>query len=100
MTVLPLIIVYILLPEARLRPASAVFDKGLEDYLTQFGYLPASSGESMRTHLQVENALKNLQFFGKLNVTGLLDQDTINLMTKYVCNMNDVAELIADFLWK
>ena len=64
MAVLPLILVYILLPEARLRPASApiVYDKGLEDYLTQFGYLPSSNGESMRTHLQVENALKNLQF--------------------------------------
>ena len=62
------------------------YDKNVEDYLIQFGYLPKSSqfAPSMRTHQQFENAVKNLQYFAGLNATGRIDDFTLDLMAKYV----------------
>jgi uncharacterized protein (DUF924 family) len=83
------ILVYALLPvllPARPTAPSAGhdnYDKNLEDYLTQFGYLPTSSANSMRSQNQLANAVKNLQFFAGLNVTGLIDGATIDLMARY-----------------
>ena len=60
------------------------YDKNVEDYLIQFGYLPKSSqfAPSMRTHQQFENAVKNLQYFAGLNATGRIDDFTLDLMAK------------------
>ena len=61
------------------------YNKNVEDYLMQFGYLPKSNfAESMRSHQQIENAVKNLQFFAGLNITGHIDDFTLDLMAKYV----------------
>jgi hypothetical protein len=61
------------------------YNKNVEDYLMQFGYLPKSNfAESMRSHKQIENAVKNLQFFAGLNITGHIDDFTLDLMAKYV----------------
>ena len=87
-------LVLVCLPEVMPRPRQqpetdtkihwkrSFYTKNDEDYLSQFGYLPKSDSESMRTHTQMENAVKNLQFFAGINVTGLVDKDTKNLMTK------------------
>ena len=72
----------IMVPEVMLRPPSRSYSKNVEDYLTQFGYLPRSSSGSMRTHQQMENAVKNLQFYAGLNVTGVIDDATVDLMAK------------------
>ena len=80
-----------LLPMAKLRPSTTAFDKSLEDYLTQFGYLPTSSSHSMRTQRQVENALKNLQFLAQIEVTGLMDENTRDLITRPRCGVPDIS---------
>lgn len=72
-------VIFLLVEIALSRP----FNKNVEDYLTQFGYLPRSNSESMRSHHQIETAVKNLQFYAGLNVTGIIDQGTADLMTKY-----------------
>ncbi len=82
-----LLCVVTLLPEAVVpKPVvsseTSSFNKNVEDYLTQFGYLPKASASSMRTHYQLESAVKNLQFFAGLNITGSIDEATANLMTK------------------
>jgi len=77
---LTLVFIYIFLPdEVMLRP---FFDKNVEDYLTQFGYLPRSIANSMRSWEHMENAVKNLQFYAGLNVSGVIDEPTLNLMSK------------------
>ena len=79
---------YVLLPEAMPRPSGTnndYYNKNVEDYLMQFGYLPKSTfAESMRTHNQIQNAVKNLQFFAGLNATGHIDDFTLDLMARYV----------------
>ena len=82
-----------LLPMAKLRPSTTAFDKSLEDYLTQFGYLPTSSSHSMRTQRQVENALKNLQFLAQIEVTGLMDENTRDLITRPRCGVPDISQI-------
>ena len=69
---------------------SRTYDKTLEEYLTQFGYLPASGAHSMRTYHQLENAVKNLQFYAGLNVTGFIDDATVDLITKYVFSITNI----------
>jgi hypothetical protein len=44
------------------RPQRSVIDKTMEDYLTQFGYLPQSDLETgaLRTLRQLEDAVRNV----------------------------------------
>ena len=98
---LRILLLYLILPEVMLRPPSSsssslkrglssrTYDKTLEEYLTQFGYLPASGAHSMRTYHQLENAVKNLQFYAGLNVTGFIDDATVDLITKYVISITN-----------
>ena len=67
--------------------------KTTEDYLTKYGYLPQSDLETgaQRTEQQLTDAVRNLQFFAGLNVTGNLDQNTLQLMTKPRCGVPDVT---------
>ena len=71
------------------------YDKTLEDYLATFGYLPQSSLEigAMRTEQQLQDAVKNLQFFAGLNVTGNFDQDTEDLLKQPRCGVPDVSHI-------
>ena len=80
---------YTLPPPSR----NLVFGKNLEEYLTNFGYLPKSNLETgaMRTEQQLKDAVKNLQFFAGINATGTVDQDTIELMRKPRCGVPDVT---------
>ena len=59
-----------------------LFDKTLEEYLTQFGYLAPSNALSLRSHDHMMNAVKNLQFYAGLNITGVIDDDTVDLITR------------------
>ena len=58
------------------------YDKNLEEYLTQFGYLAPSSAHSLRSIDVMINAVKNLQFYAGLNITGHIDDATVDLITK------------------
>ena len=73
--------------------SNLVYDRTLEDYLTNFGYLPQSNLETgaMRTEEQLIDAVKNLQFFAGINVTGDIDQGTIDIMKKPRCGVPDIT---------
>ena len=70
-----------------------MFGKNLEDYLTKFGYLPQSNLETgaMRTEQKLKDALKNLQFYAGIGVTGFVDEDTAKLLNKPRCGVPDVT---------
>lgn len=67
--------------------------KNLEDYLAQFGYLPQSNLETgaMRSEKQLRDAISNLQFFAGLNVTGYVDDNTAQLLSRPRCGVPDVS---------
>ena len=60
-------------------------------YLTQFGYLPQSETEAQLTESQLTNAVRNLQFTAGLNVTGVLDPVTKDLLARPRCGVPDVS---------
>jgi len=68
-------------------------DKDVEDYLTKFGYLPQSDLETgmLRTLEQLEDAVRNLQGFAGINMTGKIDQQTKTLIHKKRCGVQDVS---------
>ena len=74
---------------------SLTYESNLEEYLTNFGYLPQSSLETgaMRTEQQFRDAVKNLQFFAGINVTGEVDTDTKELIEKPRCGVSDVTHM-------
>ena len=63
-------------------------------YLAQFGYLPTPDPRKalLLTEDGVSKALKNLQKFGGINATGVLDDETIELMKTPRCGMKDNLE--------
>ena len=75
------------------RPHNRDYDKTLEDYLATFGYLPQSSLEigAMRTEQQLMDAVKNLQFFAGIDVTGTIDKNTLEILKMPRCGVPDVT---------
>uniref|UniRef100_A0A336MJP8 CSON000804 protein n=1 Tax=Culicoides sonorensis TaxID=179676 RepID=A0A336MJP8_CULSO len=59
-----------------------------------FGYLPKSNIETgnLRTEEQLRSAIKNLQKFGGILETGVLDATTRNLIRQPRCGMPDTVE--------
>lgn len=57
----------------------------------QFGYLPPSNPESgnLRTLSQFQDAIRNLQEFGNIPVTGVVDNATLKLMNTPRCGSSD-----------
>ena len=70
-----------------------MYDSKLEKYLTNFGYLPQSDFDigAMRTQQQLKDAVKNLQFFAGIDVTGTIDKNTLELIKKPRCGVPDVT---------
>ena len=64
------------------------------DFLTKYGYLPrAEEGKSfLMTDDGVKNAIKQMQKYGGLNQTGIIDEKTLELMSSPRCGVPDVAE--------
>jgi len=64
------------------------------DFLTKYGYLPrAEEGKSfLMTDDGVKNAIKQMQKYGGLNQTGIIDEKTLELMNSPRCGVPDVAE--------
>uniref|UniRef100_A0A0K8T5Z3 Peptidase metallopeptidase domain-containing protein n=1 Tax=Lygus hesperus TaxID=30085 RepID=A0A0K8T5Z3_LYGHE len=61
-------------------------------YLTQFGYLPEADRETgfLRTESQLRESIKNLQRFGNIPATGDIDDDTLELMSRPRCGIQDI----------
>ena len=70
-----------------------VINKEIEDYLTRFGYLPQSDLETgaLRTMQQLTDAIRNLQGFAGINMTGEIDEQTKKLMKQKRCGVQDVS---------
>lgn len=70
-----------------------IIGKEVEHYLTRFGYLPQSDLETgmLRTVEQLEDAIRNLQGFAGINMTGKIDQQTKGLIVKKRCGVQDVS---------
>ena len=69
------------------------FTKNIEDYLTRFGYLPQSDLETgaLRTMQQLRDAIRNLQGFAGINMTGEIDDQTRQLIGRKRCGVQDVS---------
>lgn len=63
-----------------------------QNYLMQFGYLSPSphSAGALRTEESVRQALRELQQFSGLPVTGKLDDKTIELLKRPRCGRPDI----------
>ncbi|XP_064122157.1 matrix metalloproteinase-2-like isoform X1 [Macrobrachium nipponense] len=61
-------------------------------YLMKYGYLPMSDMETgnLRTEYQLREAIKTMQRFGHIPVTGRIDEDTKALMKRPRCSLPDV----------
>jgi len=70
-----------------------VINKEMEDYLTRFGYLPQSDLETgaLRTIQQLKDAIRNLQGFAGINMTGEIDDQTRRLIQQKRCGVQDVS---------
>lgn len=69
-------------------------------YLANFGYLPKSHPEigNLLSESQLTKAIKNLQHFGNLPETGLIDEPTAQLLRRPRCGMPDVRSASDDAL--
>ncbi|XP_054289089.1 matrix metalloproteinase-2-like [Macrosteles quadrilineatus] len=63
-------------------------------YLMNFGYLPASDMETgnLRTDDQLKEAIRNLQMFANITVTGEVDNATRGLMRRRRCGVSDLPD--------
>ncbi|XP_050696961.1 matrix metalloproteinase-2-like [Eriocheir sinensis] len=64
----------------------------VQRYLMQYGYLPASDMETgnLRTEDQLREAIRTMQRFGHIPITGRLDKATRALMKAPRCSLPDV----------
>lgn len=81
-------------PESNLRPRRSTRDinDNLLMFLMSFGYLPQSDLETgnLRTEDQVRDAIKTMQAFAHIPVTGIVDEATRELMKKPRCGLPDI----------
>ncbi|XP_043684641.1 matrix metalloproteinase-2-like isoform X3 [Vespula pensylvanica] len=74
-------------------PSSSMIyaDDKVQSYLTKFGYLPESNPETgnLRTEDQLRDAIRNLQRFSGIPVTGEIDDATRKLMKARRCGLSD-----------
>ncbi|XP_005185300.1 matrix metalloproteinase-2 [Musca domestica] len=76
---------------------SAVTEDNLYNYLMEFDYLPKSDFETgaLRTEEQFKEAIKNLQRFGNIPVTGQLDNETKKLIKRPRCGVGDSKQTLS-----
>ncbi|XP_015523915.2 matrix metalloproteinase-2 [Neodiprion lecontei] len=82
---------YVILQAAGAPHQTLYADGNVQRYLTQFGYLPETDPklQSLRTESQLIEAIKELQRFGGIPVTGKIDEATIRLMKARRCALPD-----------
>ncbi|XP_043281634.1 matrix metalloproteinase-2 [Venturia canescens] len=69
-------------------------DDDVQNYLTKYGYLPESDRETgnLRTDDQLRAAIKHLQNYGGIPVTGEIDEETRKLMSSRRCGLADYPD--------
>ncbi|CRK96840.1 CLUMA_CG009940, isoform A [Clunio marinus] len=67
------------------------FSDDVQNYLMQFGYLPKSSMETgnLRSEDQLKDAIRSLQKYGNIPVTGRIDERTRMLLKSPRCGVPD-----------
>ncbi|XP_037956122.1 matrix metalloproteinase-2-like [Teleopsis dalmanni] len=75
----------------RIKDESAVSQDSVYNYLMEYDYLPKSDIETgaLRTEEQLKDAIRNLQRFGNIPVTGEIDAATRKLIMKPRCGVGD-----------
>ncbi|KMY92553.1 matrix metalloproteinase-2 isoform X1 [Drosophila simulans] len=70
---------------------NAISEDIMYNYLMQFDYLPKSDLETgaLRTEDQLKDAIRSLQSFGNITVTGEIDSATARLIQKRRCGVGD-----------
>lgn len=78
----------------RRRVRSPPIYEDVQGYLMKFGYLPESDLETgnLRDGSQLHDALRTLQTFGNIPITGQLDEATKQLMKKPRCGVSDIVQ--------
>ncbi|XP_061445037.1 matrix metalloproteinase-25 [Rhineura floridana] len=80
------------IPRSRAAPSSAhEISKGLE-WLTRYGYLPQPDPKAARLQSpeELSSAVKTMQRFAGLPVTGRMDQNTLDMMNQPRCSLPDI----------
>ncbi|XP_054850757.1 matrix metalloproteinase-25 [Eublepharis macularius] len=80
------------IPQARAGPSNGhEISKGVE-WLTRYGYLPPPDPMAARLQTQEElaNAIKIMQRFAGLPMTGQLDRQTLQMMNRPRCSLPDI----------
>lgn len=74
------------------RERREIIDDNAQHYLMKYGYLPMSDMETgnLRTEDQLRDAIRTMQRFGHVPVTGVLDEKTKELFKRPRCSLPDV----------
>uniref|UniRef100_T1J720 Peptidase metallopeptidase domain-containing protein n=1 Tax=Strigamia maritima TaxID=126957 RepID=T1J720_STRMM len=66
---------------------------GAVDFLTKYGYLPPTdlNAGNLRTEEQLKDAIRAMQRYAGISETGVVDERTINIMSRRRCGVPDVV---------
>lgn len=65
----------------------------LQDYLNNYGYLTSSpeGADNLRTEDKLRDAIRRMQRFGGIPMTGVVDTPTLALLQRKRCGMPDLS---------